>query len=243
MADNRVTPSPTIDQITTLDVGPAVTPVPPVANEPHLPGPGAETLYGSKSPDPAGTTASEVRREERGSPDPINGIGSEGEEEVWIGRYSMRNFLGRAIAWGILTVLWVAMAIRTWGYDHTNMAGPTIALGVVLVILWLMLFFRMAQAWLGHHYRLTTRRLFVSTGIANRERDQLELLRVQDIYVQQPTLLHRWLSLGNVVIVSSEKNLPNYHLVGVSNPKGVQDLIWHHARAEQDQRNVRVEQI
>jgi membrane protein YdbS with pleckstrin-like domain len=243
MADNRVTPTPTIDQISTLDVAPAVTPVAPVAPSPPLPGAGAQTLFGSRGPDPAGTSPSAVRREEQGSPDPINGIGSEGELEIWHGRYSMRNFLGRAIAWGLLTVLWIALAIHTWGYDHTNLATPAILFGLVVTFLWLSLLFRMAQAWLGHHYRLTTRRLFVSTGIANRERDQLELLRVQDIYVQQPTLLHRWLSLGNVVVVSSEKNLPNYNLLGVSDPKGVQDLIWHHARAEQDQRNVRVEQI
>ena len=37
--------------------------------------------------------------------------------------------------------------------------------------------------------------------------------------------------------------MPNYVLTGVADPKGVMDLVWHHARAEQDQRNVRVEQI
>ena len=101
----------------------------------------------------------------------------------------------------------------------------------------------MIQARLGYKYRLTTRRLFIATGIMHRETDQLELLRVQDVYNRQVNLMERLLDVGSVVIVSDQKTLPNYVLLGVSDPKGVMDLIWHHARAEQDQRNVRVEQI
>jgi hypothetical protein len=241
MADNRATPLQTTDTISTLEVGPSAVPVP--IPEP-APNPNSQSPYGAKVPDPTGTSASEIHHEQQGtSTDPVNGLGMEGEEDVWTARYSMRNFLGRAVVLTALTIAWIALAIHTWGYNHPGMATPTWIATAVLAYLWLSLFFQMARAWLGHYYRLTTRRLFLSTGITSRARDQLELLRVQDIFILQTSLLQRWLNLGTVVVVSSQKSLPNFHLLGVTEPKQLQDLIWHHARAEQDQRNVRVEQI
>jgi membrane protein YdbS with pleckstrin-like domain len=241
MADNRSTTTLTTEPISTLNVGPAPAPVPTAVSGQI---PDAPSPQGSKVPDPTGTLPEKVHRQEQGAPtDPVNGIGMEGEEDVWVGRYSMRNFLGRALAWAALTIAWIALALYTWGDNHSGMSIPTWIATAVLAYLWLSLLVQMARAWLGHSYRLTTRRLFVGTGIASRESDQLELLRVQDISTLQPTLLQRWLNLGTVVVISSEKNLPNFHILGVSEPKQVQDLIWHHARAEQDQRNLRVEQL
>lgn len=70
----------------------------------------------------------------------------------------------------------------------------------------------------------------------------MELLRVQDVYTRQ-SLFQRWLSVGTVVIVSSEPHFPLLYLTGVDDPKYVMDLVWHHARAERDRRSVKVDQI
>ena len=93
--------------------------------------------------------------------------------------------------------------------------------------------YRIIKAGYGHYYRLTTRRLFVSTGLMHRRRDQMELLRVKDVFTRQ-TLVERWLSLGTVVVVSNEKELPTFYLAGVNDPKRVMDLVWHCARAERE---------
>ncbi len=155
----------------------------------------------------------------------------------------MRNFLGRVVIYAVLSLAWGVLAVYAWGYDHTGLTIPAAIAGVVLLLLWAGLLVQMLRAHLGYKYRLTTRRLFVSTGILHRETDQLELLRVQDVYNRQPTLKDRMLNVGSVTIISDQKAMPNYVLLGVADPKGVMDLVWHHARAEQDQRNVRVEQI
>jgi membrane protein YdbS with pleckstrin-like domain len=110
------------------------------------------------------------------------------------------------------------------------------------VAAWLTLLYRILQARYGHHYRLTTRRLFVSTGLFRRRRDMMELLRVKDVFTQQ-TLVQRWLSLGTVVVVSSDHELPTFYLPGLDDPKRAMDLIWHHARAERDRRSVKVESV
>jgi len=203
-----------------------------------------DALYPRGIPEPKGTGPLEEERAREGeNTDPTAGTGVEGEVAVWEARYSKRNFIGRALARGLLTVAWIALAYYTWGRNHNELATLTwIALGVV-VILWVALIFRMIQAHYSHYYRLTNRRLFVSTGMINRRRDMMELLRVKDVFTRQQSLMERWLGLGTVVVVPGEKELPTFYVAGVDDPKQVMDLIWHHARAERDQRSVKVDSI
>ena len=128
--------------------------------------------------------------------------------------------------------------------DHETSADPDLDRpGPSWSLLWVGLVCRMIQAHYSHYYRLTNRRLFVSTGIVNRRRDMMELLRVKDVFTRQQSLLDRWLGLGTVVVVPDEKDLPTFYLAGVDDPKQVMDLIWHHARAERDQRSVKVDSV
>ncbi len=70
----------------------------------------------------------------------------------------------------------------------------------------------------------------------------MELLKVQDVYTRQ-SLTQRWLSIGTVVVVSSDHKLPVLNLPGVADPKEVMDTVWHYARAERDQKSVKVDRI
>ena len=108
--------------------------------------------------------------------------------------------------------------------------------------MWGMLLYRVLYARFGHYYRLTNRRLFISTGLMRRRRDQMELIRVKDVYTRQ-RLVDRWLSVGTVVVVTSEDEFPIQYLAGVDDPKRVMDLVWHHARAERDHRTTKVDTV
>ena len=205
--------------------------------------PAADALYPPEGPDPKGVTPGATQQMERGADSSAaGGAGIEGEDVMWEARYSMRNFLGRVTFRVLLTFAWVVMAVETWGNSHEDLAPVTIALGVALGVFWLALLYRIAQAYYGHYYRLTNRRLFVSTGLMRRRRDQMELLRVKDVFTRQ-TLVERWLSLGTVVVVSTEKELPVFYLAGVNDPKQVMDLVWHHARAERDNRSTKIDSV
>jgi membrane protein YdbS with pleckstrin-like domain len=202
-----------------------------------------DALYPPAGPNPPGTRPAEVvRTEEEAAALPPGGLGVEGEDTVWEARYSMRNFIGRITARTLLSLVWAGLAVYTWGLGHSDVRVATIVIGVGLVLLWATLAYRIVLARFGHAYRLTNRRLFVSTGLLNRRRDQLELLRVEDVYTRQ-SLFERWLGLGTVVVVSSEKSLPSLAMPGVKDPKRVMDLVWHHARSERDQRSVKVQEI
>ena len=241
-------------QISTADVQPAepppalLTPAPAPAAPPAAAAAGpvdpssaaATALYGPEGPMPEGTEQAATTTER------VEGFGVEGETVVWEGRYSLRNFLGRGIFFAVLAVAWIALAVWAWGAtpaDGTVSRGwIAILTGIALLIFGLTLLRRVILARYGHFYRLTNRRLFVSTGMFNRRRDQMELLRIKDVYTRQ-SFTQRMLSLGSVVVVSSEPHFPMLYLTGVDDPKAVMDLVWHHARAERDGRSQKVEPV
>jgi len=170
------------------------------------------------------------------------GVGVEGEVVEWEGRYSMKNFIGRLLGMAILSGLWLWLGYEVWFGSRENLQILAFATGGVLGLMWLGLLLQIVRARFGHAYQLTNRRLFVSTGILRRRRDQMELLRVQDVYVQE-NLVGRIVRVGTVAVVSTEPHFPLLYLAGVSDPKRVMDLVWHHARAERDRRSVKVDQI
>jgi membrane protein YdbS with pleckstrin-like domain len=214
-------------------------------NTPVTSAPGSEdALYPDGIPDPKGTAPAEEQRAREGeNTDPTAGTGVEGEVVVWEAHYSIRNFIGRLIVRIALTIAWVILAVYTWGEGNSNLAPLTWTALAVVVVLWLGLAYQAFQARYSHHYELTNRRLFVSTGILNRRRDMMELLRVKDVFTRQQSLLERFLKVGTVVVVPGEKELPTFYLTGVADPQEVMDLTWHHARAERDQRSVKVDRV
>jgi membrane protein YdbS with pleckstrin-like domain len=242
MAGTNTNPSVPIE---TLAVNTPFVPTQRISTTTSLDGPpiASEPLYSPDGPQPAGTTAAaSAEMAEAVDRSPEHGEGIEGEEVVWEGHYSMKNFAGRLTFRAVLSLAWLVMAVETWANGHGDWAIATVILGVILLIMWAVILGRIAQAHYGHFYRLTNRRLFVSTGVLQRRRDQMELLRVKDVFTRQ-TLEERWLSLGTVIVVSSERDLPVFYLTGVNDPKQVMDLVWHHARSERDNRSTRVQPI
>lgn len=176
-----------------------------------------------------------------------HGVGIEGEESVWIGRYSYKNFTVRILLRVVATVVWLAVlgyvGSRQVGQDHFGWTWFVRLSTAAILIYWLMLAWQMMLGRMGHRYELTNRRLFVDTGCLRRRRDQMELLKVQDVYVRQPSVFSRLLNIGTVVIESSEERMPIQYLVGVDEPTPLMDLIWHQARKERDLRSVKVDQV
>lgn len=168
--------------------------------------------------------------------------GPDGESLVWEGRYSPRNFLIRLLAAAVLTAIWVALALQVWALgrpDHRFLAN---AVGLAAAAFWAFLGFRFLRASQSHQYRLTTRRLFLSSGFIHRRVDQIELVRIKDLYVRQ-SIVGQWLNVGTVVVVSSEPSLPRATLLGIGQPQRVMDLIWQNTRREQDRKTTAVQEV
>jgi hypothetical protein len=168
--------------------------------------------------------------------------GFEKEDLVWEARYSAWNFLLRSIAAALLTVISAVFAFEVWDQGGSNYRVVARLLGIAAAVFWVYLAFRLIRALYGHHYRLTTRRLFVANGFFRRRVDQIELIRIKDLYLQQ-TMVNWWLNIGTVVVVSSEPTLPKASLLGIRRPQLVMDMIWQHTRREQDRKATAIEQI
>jgi len=245
--DNTAGPEGLNEQISTAD--PVVVESPPPVQE-LFPQPPAkpETPAKPEIQKPAPAPEAEKSAEAQSPETPNPGVGIEGEFNVWEGRYSFKNFFGRVSFRILLTIAWIALAIRAWGRSEATQSNKLVGVvaivtGIALVAFWLYLAWQILMARLGHYYRLTNRRLFVSTGLFNRRRDQVELLNIKDVYTRQQSLFHRWFSVGTVVVESSEQKYPITYLTGVDDPKTVMDLVWHCARAEREGKAVQVDNI
>ncbi len=148
---------------------------------------------------------------------------------------------------GLLVVGWLVLAFNGWHSAQDGQTGGiwnfwTITGGLVVLGYWANLGYRYLRAHRGHHYRLTNRRLFVTTGFFRRRVDQLELLRIKDVYIQQ-SMIGDWLGIGSVVVMSSEPSLPKAYLLGIDDPRRIMDLVWHHMRLEQSQKTDRINPV
>jgi hypothetical protein len=226
----EVRPMPTNEPMTETTPQPQVE---PLVDGPLIVAPGAPGAIVQ----PACTESEETQATE------TNGPGIEGEETVWEGHYSGRNFIGRMAFGGLLVALWVFLFFYNWGAARAGgWSFWTILAGIIVIGYWANLGYKYLRAHRGHHYRLTNRRLFVTTGFFRRRVDQLELIRIKDVYIQQ-SMIGDWLGIGNVVVISSEQSLPKAYLLGINEPRRIMDLIWHHMRIEQSTKTERVSPV
>jgi hypothetical protein len=168
--------------------------------------------------------------------------GNETEHALWEGRTSPGVFLVRFLLGAAITIAWVGLAIATWGFGYGSLVIPAYILGVALLLFWVFTGIRFFRATYSHYYQLTDKRLLITTGYLRRRIDQVELLRVKDVFVQQ-NILGSWLGLGHVVVISSEQTLPRATLFGIAGPREVMDLIWRQGRAELDRKTSRIETV
>jgi uncharacterized membrane protein YdbT with pleckstrin-like domain len=82
----------------------------------------------------------------------------------------------------------------------------TITLGLWLIPLW----------WKtrGIHYRVTTRRIVVETGVLSKRLEQVDLYRINDYAVERP-FSQRLLGTGNLLLKSADKTTPEIMLRGI----------------------------
>ena len=91
-------------------------------------------------------------------------------------------------------------------------------------------------------YALSEDRLFLSEGFLNIKDDEILLYRVRDIDTSR-NLWQRLFGVGTVVVVSSDKSMPNLVLKNIKDPVTVKDLIHEQVEEMKIRRRVRVGEI
>ena len=91
-------------------------------------------------------------------------------------------------------------------------------------------------------YSLSEDRLFISEGFLNLKDDEVLLYRVRDIDTRR-TLWQRLFGVGTVIVVSSDKTMPNLVLKNIKDPVFVKELIHKQVEEMKIRRRVRFGEI
>ena len=91
-------------------------------------------------------------------------------------------------------------------------------------------------------YALSEDRLFISVGFLNIKDDEILLYRVRDIDTSR-NLWQRLFGVGTVVVMSSDKSMPNLVLKNIKNPVEIKELIHEQVEEMKIRRRVRVGEI
>lgn len=74
------------------------------------------------------------------------------------------------------------------------------------------------------YYTITDERIRVTSGILGKARDNIELVRIQDLNYKQ-TMSERMLNLGDIFVTSHDPNKPSLTLKNVRDPEGVYEIL------------------
>jgi hypothetical protein len=145
------------------------------------------------------------------------------EVELWWGGYAARTMLPSLGLCLLATVALLGAAVYFSG--HAGPRGPMArwwAYGLTAAI-WLYQFLRWAYRVAGYEYRLTSRRLYCGWGPLTAPPPPVELADLETVRVEQ-TALHRWLGVGQIVLVGQERAIPLV-LEGVRSPEHMAAVI------------------
>jgi len=96
--------------------------------------------------------------------------------------------------------------------------------------------------WSFTRYALSEDRLFISVGFLNIKDDEILLYRVRDIDTSR-SLWQRIFGVGTVVVMSSDKSMPNLVLKNIKDPVHVKEIIHEQVEEMKIRRRVRVGEI
>ena len=91
-------------------------------------------------------------------------------------------------------------------------------------------------------YSLSEDRLFLETGLLSLHQDEILLYRVRDISLHM-TLGQRIFGVGSVLVLSSDKSLPELVLKNIKQPREVKELIHQQVEQAKDARRMRVGEL
>jgi hypothetical protein len=130
------------------------------------------------------------------------------------------------------------------GQEETFFDGRPAAIGSVGALLLTILTVGLAGIyfWIraaGTHYRITSQRVIVETGLFGKRTDQLDLYRIVDFVVER-SFGQRIMGTGTITIDSMDKTTPVTRIEGIrTNVMGLYERLRAAAEVEKKQRMVR----
>jgi membrane protein YdbS with pleckstrin-like domain len=160
------------------------------------------------------------------------------EEDLWVGGFSGKAMIGSWLLAGLITV---ALLVCVVLFAASN-PSLWIAWLCMTVVIWgglgLCLLYRKVTV----KYHLTSQRFIHESGLLKRITDRIELIDIDDVSVEQG-LIERFVGVGSVRIISSDRSHPDLWMRGIDGVKDVAGLIDDIRRKERRQRSVHIEAV
>lgn len=145
------------------------------------------------------------------------------EQIIWQGSQSQVLNIGTYIGISLITIIILGLSL---------MFFPLAAVIVIIPLVYLFIQFLLIKS---NRYKVTTERIFFTTGIFSKKTEALELYRVRDLDMYEP-FWQRMFKLGNVKLTTSDKTTPEFILKAVPNPA---ELLNNIRKAVENRRDVK----
>jgi len=188
----------------------------------------------SPQPEPAEMSAAQKLRDVSGG---TNTPDAGTEERLWEGGYCSKDMLGAWLLSGVVSITLLVI----WGLWVRNTTAWIVMLSLVF-LLWLYQWLKMVYRKMNVRYYLTDKRLIHETGILRRTTDRIETIDMSDITFEQ-SFLNRFVGVGLIRIVSSDRSHPELLLPGIDNVKEIAGRIDDVRLAERRRRGLHIERI
>lgn len=148
------------------------------------------------------------------------------EEIIWEGSQSQVLNFGIFISTGIISIIILVLSF---------MFFPLAAALVIIPLVYMLIKWITVR---NHRYKVTTERIFYTTGIFSKRTEALELYRVRDVDMYEP-FWQRLFKLGNVALTTSDKTSMNFLLKAVPHPAELMNNIRKNVELRRDVKRVR----
>ena len=90
------------------------------------------------------------------------------------------------------------------------------------------------------HYKITTERVVVETGLFSKRMDQIDIYRINDYVVERP-FSQRIMGTGNLVVTAMDKSNPQLRIAGLrTDVRALYEQLRHATENEKRRRGVRM---
>jgi hypothetical protein len=158
------------------------------------------------------------------------------ERDLWQGGFSPKAMIGAwclsafiSIVLLIIGILWIPLSY--WLY-----------LSIAIIAPWIYNLVILAYRRLSVHYLLTNQRFIHECGVVRRVINRIEVLDMDDISFEQG-IVERFLGVGSIRIMSSDRSNPDLTMYGIENVREVSGLFDDTRRAERRRRGLHIENI
>lgn len=148
------------------------------------------------------------------------------EEIIWQGSQSQVLNLGMYVTIIIISVIVLILSF---------MFFPLGAALLVIPVGYMFIQFLLIKS---NRYKITTERIFFTTGIFSKKTEALELYRVRDLDMYEP-FWQRMFKLGNIKLTSSDQTTPAFLLKAVPHPAELLNNIRKAVETRRDVKRVR----